>query len=103
MGVGSCPSSWIDLARLTVLLNNLGSIGHQLAELRNHLGTGHGRSTVHIGLPARRAKLVIGAAASSPVLPEEVRQSVYAQINSLKKGLVLDNKPEAGTLPPFER
>ena len=28
---------------------------------------------------------------------------VYAQINNLKKGLVLDNKPEAGTLPQFKR
>jgi DNA-binding XRE family transcriptional regulator len=28
------------------------------------------------------------------VLPEEVRQSIYAQVNSLKKGVVLGNEPE---------
>jgi hypothetical protein len=52
---------------ITVLLNNLSSIGHQLAELRNQFGTGHGRSTVHVGLPARHAKLAIGAAATLAV------------------------------------
>ena len=52
---------------VTVLLNNLGSIGHQLAELRNQFGTGHGRSTDHVGLPARHAKLAIGAAATLAV------------------------------------
>ena len=52
---------------VTVLLNNLGSIGHQLAELRNQFGTGHGRATDHVGLPARHAKLAIGAAATLAV------------------------------------
>jgi hypothetical protein len=51
----------------------------------------------------RHAQQLRQASPLVTVLPEEVRQSVYAQINSLKKGLVLDNKPKAGTLPPFER
>jgi hypothetical protein len=33
---------------ITVLLNNLGSVGHQLAELRNQFGTGNGRSTDYV-------------------------------------------------------
>jgi transcriptional regulator with XRE-family HTH domain len=51
----------------------------------------------------RHAQQLRQASPLVTVLPEEVRQSVYAQINSLKKGLVLDNNPEAGILPPFER
>ena len=49
---------------LTILLNSLGSIGHQLAELRNMYGTGHGKLTHHVGLEKRNAKLAIGAAAT---------------------------------------
>ncbi len=49
---------------ITVLLNNLSSIGHQLAELRNLYGTGHGKLTDHIGLEKRHAKLAVGAAAT---------------------------------------
>jgi hypothetical protein len=49
---------------LTILLNNLGSIGNQLAELRNLYGTGHGKVTHHIGLEKRHAKLAVGAAAT---------------------------------------
>jgi hypothetical protein len=49
---------------LTILLNNLGSIGNQLAELRNLYGTGHGKLTHHIGLEKRHAKLAVGAAAT---------------------------------------
>ncbi len=47
---------------ITVLLNNLSSIGHQLAELRNLYGTGHGKATNHVGLQKRHAKLAVGAA-----------------------------------------
>ncbi len=47
---------------ITVLLNNLGSIGHQLAELRNLYGTGHGKLTHHVGLEKRHARLAVGAA-----------------------------------------
>jgi AbiJ N-terminal domain 3/Abortive infection C-terminus len=60
---------------LTVLLNNLGSIGNQLAELRNQYGTGHGRSTDHVGLPARHAKLAIGAAATLAVFLYESHEA----------------------------
>ncbi len=60
---------------VTVLLNNLGSIGHQLAELRNQFGTGHGRSTDHVGLPARHAKLAIGAAATLAVFLYESHEA----------------------------
>jgi hypothetical protein len=47
---------------ITILLNNLGSIGHHLAELRNVYGTGHGKMTHHVGLEKRHAKLAVGAA-----------------------------------------
>jgi hypothetical protein len=60
---------------ITVLLNNLSSVGHQLAELRNQFGTGHGRSTDHMGLPKRHAKLAIGAAASLAVFLYECHEA----------------------------
>ncbi len=60
---------------ITVLLNNLGSIGHQLAELRNQFGTGHGRSTAHVVLPGRHAKLAIGAAATLAVFLYESHEA----------------------------
>ncbi len=60
---------------VTVLLNNLGSIGHQLAELRNQFGTGHGRSPDHVSLPARHAKLAIGAAATLAVFLYESHEA----------------------------
>lgn len=60
---------------ITVLLSSLGSIGHQLAELRNQFGTGHGRSTAHVGLSARHAKLAIGAAASLAVFLYESHEA----------------------------
>jgi AbiJ-like protein/abortive infection Abi-like protein len=62
---------------VTVLLNNLGSIGHQLAELRNRnqFGTGHGRSTDHVALPRRHATLAIGAAATLAVFLYESHES----------------------------
>ena len=49
---------------VTVLLNNLGSVGHRLAEIRNQFGTGHGRPTHHVGLQRRHAKLAVGVAAT---------------------------------------
>jgi hypothetical protein len=49
---------------IKVLLNNLMSIGHQLAELRNAYGTGHGKTTEHIGLGKHHARLAVGAAAT---------------------------------------
>lgn len=64
---------------VTVLLNNLGSIGNQLAELRNQYGTGHGRPIDHVGLPARHAKLAIGAAATLAVFLYESHESTPPQ------------------------
>lgn len=49
---------------ITILLGNLGAIGHQLAEMRNQSGTGHGKSTDHVGLQEKHAKLAVGAAAT---------------------------------------
>lgn len=50
--------------KITVLLNNLGSVGQQLAEIRNQFGTGHGRTTSHVGLERRHARLAVGAAST---------------------------------------
>lgn len=46
------------------LLNNLGAIGHGLAELRGLYGTGHGKHGKATGLTPRHAKLAAGAAAT---------------------------------------
>src|SRR6266403_1615737 len=43
------------------LLNNLGTIGHGLAELRGLYGTGHGKHGKTSGLAPRHAKLAVGA------------------------------------------
>jgi hypothetical protein len=44
------------------ILQNLGSIAHNLAELRGLYGTGHGRDGSHRGLTPRHARLAVGAA-----------------------------------------
>ncbi|TSA32862.1 MAG: hypothetical protein D4R65_08670 [Verrucomicrobiaceae bacterium] len=49
------------------LLNNLGTIGNGLAELRGLYGTGHGKHGSASGLSARHAKLAVGAAATLTV------------------------------------
>jgi hypothetical protein len=46
------------------LLNNLGTIGNGLAELRNLYGTGHGKHGTTSGIGPRHAKLAVGAAAT---------------------------------------
>lgn len=46
------------------LLNNLGTIGQGLAELRNLYGTGHGKHGKVSTLKPRHAKLAVGAAAT---------------------------------------
>jgi len=46
------------------LLQNLGTIGNGLAELRGLYGTGHGKHGQTSGLNARHAKLAVGAAAT---------------------------------------
>jgi hypothetical protein len=56
-GVGATTEKTIK-----VLVKNLTAVGHQLAELRNAHGTGHGKSLDHIGLEKRHALLAVGAA-----------------------------------------
>jgi len=46
------------------ILQNLGAIGHGLAELRGLYGTGHGKHGKAQGLKPRHAKLAVGAAAT---------------------------------------
>ena len=46
------------------LLNNLGTIGNSLAELRGLYGTGHGKDGKFEGLTPRHAKLAVGAAST---------------------------------------
>ena len=41
------------------LVNNLSSVGHSLAELRNAFGTGHGKDAAHKGLELHHARLVV--------------------------------------------
>ena len=59
----------------TILLGNLGSIGHPLAEMRNQSGTGQGRSTDHVGLEKKHAKLAVGAAATLAVVLYECHEA----------------------------
>lgn len=47
-----------------VLLKNLGSIAHQLNELRNKFGTGHGKDATHDTLERRHARLAVNAAST---------------------------------------
>ena len=49
---------------VTRILQNLGQIGNNIAELRNLYGTGHGKSHTAKGLQPRHAKLAIGSAAT---------------------------------------
>ncbi len=60
---------------VTTLLNSLASVGHQLAELRNQYGTGHGRATHHIGLYRRHSKLAVAAAATIAVFLFECHEA----------------------------
>lgn len=46
------------------ILQNLGQIGNNIAQLRNLYGTGHGKSHTAKGLQPRHAKLAIGSAAT---------------------------------------
>ncbi len=46
------------------ILQNLGAIGNELAQLRGLYGTGHGKEGKSSGLSARHAKLAVGAAAT---------------------------------------
>jgi len=49
------------------LVGNLGSAAHQLAEIRNAFGTGHGKPAGHVGLEERHAQLAVGAAVTLAV------------------------------------
>lgn len=53
------------------LLSNLGTITQGIAELRNHYGTGHGKSAGAKGLGPRHAKLAVGAASTLAVFLAE--------------------------------
>ena len=56
------------------LLSNLASITNGIAELRNHYGTGHGKSGGNKGLQPRHAKLSVGAASTLAVFLYETHQ-----------------------------
>lgn len=56
------------------LLGNLSSIVHNMAELRNEYGTGHGKITKAKGLTKRHAKLAVGAASTLAVFLFESHQ-----------------------------
>jgi hypothetical protein len=60
---------------IAALLGSLGTIGHRLAELRNQFGTGHGKSTDHVGLQRRHAGLAVGAAATLGVFLYECHEA----------------------------
>jgi hypothetical protein len=49
------------------LLSNLASVTQGLAELRNHFGTGHGKSATSKGLTSTHARLAVGAATTLTV------------------------------------
>jgi hypothetical protein len=53
------------------LLSNLATITHGIAELRNHYGTGHGKTAGAKGLQPRHAKLAVGAASTLAVFLAE--------------------------------
>ncbi len=53
------------------LLSSLATITHGVAELRNHYGTGHGKTAGARGLQARHAKLAVGAASTLAVFLAE--------------------------------
>ncbi len=60
---------------VSALLGNLGAVGHQLAEMRNQFGTGHGKATQHVGLLRRHAKLAVGTATTLAVFLYECHEA----------------------------
>ncbi|ULG74235.1 abortive infection family protein [Macrococcus brunensis] len=46
------------------ILGNLSSISHNMAELRNEFGDGHGKESTFISLPPRYARLAVGTAST---------------------------------------
>ena len=53
------------------ILSNLATITQGIAELRNHYGTGHGKTAGYKGLGPRHAKLAVGAASTLAVFLAE--------------------------------
>ena len=53
------------------LLSNLATITKGVSELRNHYGTGHGKTAGSKGLGPRHAKLAVGAASTLAVFLAE--------------------------------
>lgn len=47
---------------IRIFVNNLGSMGRSVAELRNAHGTGHGKDANHKGLAPRHVRLIVNAA-----------------------------------------
>ena len=69
---------------IKALLGNLAMISQGMAELRNLYGTGHGRHGKHKRLPARHARLAVGAATTLAVFLfethfERVRRRISCQ------------------------
>ena len=61
------------------ILSNLASITQGIAELRNHYGTGHGRSARGRGLNTRHAKLAVGAATTLGVFLVETHKAQLSE------------------------
>ena len=57
------------------LLSNLATITQGVAELRNHYGTGHGKTADAKGLEPRHAKLAVGAASTLAVFLAETHHA----------------------------
>jgi len=49
------------------LLQSLSGIAHNIADVRNAYGTGHGKAAEHKGLSPRHARLAVGAASTLAV------------------------------------
>lgn len=57
------------------ILRSLGTIGNDLGQLRGLYGTGHGKSARTVSLPARHARLAVGAAATFVTFLFETHQA----------------------------
>jgi hypothetical protein len=64
------------------LLQNLGTIGNGLAELRGLYGTGHGKDGRASGLTARHAKLAVGAAATLATFLFDTHEETKSRVSS---------------------
>jgi len=64
---------------IKLILSNLATITHGIAELRNSYGTGHGKDSKAKGLGSRHAKLAVGAASTLAVFLLETHNERSAQ------------------------